>query len=127
MNENLQNTINEALKALLASVQQGAGFVQEQLPTVVQQKLMFDFWECLAEIGFAIIFMVGSIYWVRLCIKMDKASGAYDSLWEAAGYVPTVVVWGLGLISIPLNVMTAIKILVAPNLYILEWLRGMVR
>ncbi len=125
MNENLQQTINEALKALLSSVQQGAAFAKEQMPVVVQEKLMFDFWTSILGVCIAVALLVGSVYWCQYW--WSRRTRDYNDWHSPLALFPTITLWILGPVAIGVNSYNAIQIWLAPNLYILEWLRGMIK
>jgi hypothetical protein len=121
MDEQTKTLLAEYLKKLLQAAESGASFAAEQIPIIIQEKLAFDFW--VATMWIALCLVAGilvSIGYYKINVKAE---------WDEDTTAPTTVAMffvGVTLLMILLfNLITIIKIQVAPRLYIVEWLKGM--
>jgi hypothetical protein len=123
MDEQMKTTLAEYMKKMLAAVETGANFAADQIPLIVQEKLAFDFWWSAVWVVLAVAGVIFGIWLIRggnKLYKIDKYNdmvvgyffGGFSLL--AAGSI-------IGLI----NTYYALKISLAPRLYIIDWLLGM--
>ena len=125
MSEELQKSLNEYLSSLASTVKDGATFAGEQIPLVIQEKLSFD-------LVWAIVWMVMGIILLVVCgwlITMGRKVYNLDRYNESIiGYAICSVASGLVGIGLMLNNLYIIlNITLAPRLYIVEWVMGMVK
>ena len=93
----------------------------EQVPFVLREKLTYDFWEAIfLGITMGILPLLLAVWcWKNgpiKCIRKDDNHGYMFGFLLSSG---------IGTVCTIVSVMTIFKIVVAPRLYIIEWLRGM--
>jgi hypothetical protein len=121
MDEQTKTLLAEYLKKLLQAAESGASFAAEQIPLVVQEKLAFDFWSSVMWATVSAISMVlvwYGYYKLNVMAEWDEETTAPTTVAAAFCTLPLLVV-------IFVNLSAIIKIQVAPRLYIVEWLKGM--
>ena len=126
MSDEMKATIEAAIRELLSAVQTGADFAKEQIPLILQEKLTYDLYKALFSIAFWLLLGVAAYIWCAFWVKRAKAE--YN---DSAGYyllagIPITIAAIIALIVIPDCVLTVLQISIAPRLYLLEWLRGLV-
>ncbi len=122
MNEALQNTVNDILQGAIAQATKGAEFLQEQIPDVVQQLLAWKLAEASIKTVLGVLGIVAVVW-------------AGKRLWrwvrnEDCGMEPMVAFLVLPLfpcIALASNFLDAVKIVVAPKVWLLEYAAGLVR
>ena len=121
MNEQTKQLLSEYLTKLLHTLEAGATWTAEQVPLVVQEKLAFDFWWAIGGVVLGLLLSLAPIPTWRLTRNWEDedARGTIRFLGTA---IPVVV----STIFLITNVYTLLHILVAPRLYVLEWLRTLV-
>lgn len=134
MSEDMKKTLEEYLTKLLSAAENGVTWTAEQIPFIIQEKLTFDWY--VALIWFIIglsVFSAALIFgpkWHRTYNEICREGGQRYHNDEEEKYIfGTIASCFAGVISIPImiyNVMTMVKIAVAPRLYIIDWLKDMV-
>lgn len=134
MTPEMQKALNQFFTDLLTGTekyaQQGAAFMQEQIPLVLREKLYFDFsvavvWVCFSVIFFVVAWLVSR--WAMTKIRPDlpqESSYRFDK--TDASILSVGIRISAGLISsiiLIVNTTTMLKIYFAPRLYIVDWLR----
>jgi hypothetical protein len=122
MNDTLQNTVNEVLQGAISQATKGAEFLKEQIPDILQQLLAWKLAEASIKtavglVGIALTVWAGKHLW-RWVRKEDS------------GYEPMMVFLGLPLVPsfiLASNFFDAVKILVAPKVWLLEYAAELVR
>jgi hypothetical protein len=118
MNDELQKALAAFLQTMLASVEQGAAFAQEQAPLVVQEFLR---WGLMSNALGAAVFAVGAF----VCIRLTRGFWEEDSDSTVAIFSCIGAVAGVCLSVV--CAFDALKVWVAPRVYVLDWLRGFVK
>lgn len=117
MDEQTKKLLADYLAKLLNTADKAAAWTADQIPLVIQEKLAYDFWSD-AMIMVMLLVVIGLL--IYSCPKLFK-SGA-EELGVACGCVATIMA--------PFVIATAMqmtKIALAPRLYILEWLKELVK
>ena len=134
MNEQLQQQLAEYLKAIASTAQQGASFVMEQAPLVVQEKIALGrvtltAWMVLCVVACVPLVRFGMSHWGRARAICKEQGDAYYRDEE----VPHGLAGGLSVACGCACVIAALALIepvatvwFAPRLYILEWAMGLV-
>lgn len=125
MNEELQQALTQFLTASLNAVEKGATIAGEQIPLVLQEIVQWKIWSsAVGFVGFLLLSIVLAIVGLK-CLKRIKP--AIDEF-----YVPIGVCTSLCLLIAPVMFLISceqlyrlIKVLTAPRLVIIEFLKGM--
>lgn len=122
-----KNILNEFLQELLNGVRDAGAFVKEQLPLVLQEYVTWGIVQgvLMAIIGGIMMFIAWRMWsrWAWPNIKQDEEDGM--------GYIMAMVFLGLPLaggggLLLCEGVLSGIKALVAPRVYLLEELSKLV-
>ncbi|WP_027949852.1 hypothetical protein [Haliea salexigens] len=144
MNEKAELILTEMLQRVLDGVDTATDFAQREVPDVVQQLLV---WHMLEAIVWAVIFAaITAFIWVivpRHCrkVKLDPSKDRWrentklNLVYDENGYAhPGVVVVGtvFGASAVTFfasisNAMAALKIILAPKFYLLEYGASLVK
>lgn len=130
MSDEAKKALEESLVGMLKAAQDGATWAQGQIPLVLQEKLAFDFWLAAIWGVLSVALLLWYFTGLRARIARAEAYGGPPSDAEIAlaqlvvgGVLSFMALLGLVFECIP----TALKITLAPRLYILEWARELVR
>lgn len=135
MDPELKKQLLEMLQHLLSSIEKGATFVTDQIPPLVQEKIALGrieetLWISVYLISlFAIpLFLVNSVKHFQLATKAELNSseetrGIVFGLANAAG----VVICFFNAIQLFFNMHNFLLVWFAPRIYIVEWLKEMVK
>lgn len=128
MNEQLQAQLAEYLKAIATAAQSGAGFVMEQAPLVVQEKIAYG--RALETTTFALLLIVAAC-WYRIA-RWGIAKAAADKHFDHPGFILSAVFGCAGTAGFTAMACfgvlpTVLMVWFAPRLYILEWAIRMVK
>lgn len=125
MNE-LNTTLNEALKLLLTAVQQASA----EIPIIIQEKLLY----ATVRAGLIVVLLLSittTFAWLAVwCFKKADAEKK-KAHWQGGDWIAGGVTLSLfaallgGTTLVP--IFTIIKIQLAPRLYILDWLKEMIK
>lgn len=124
MNETMQNTINEALLSIIGSVTSAKDFLLSELPEVVEQLLLWKLCESLVLNGIALTLVIILIY---LNVKYSPRILAWDE-WDTPA--PVFFTGGLGGVALVIFVnmdLDWLMILVAPKVYLIEYMTELVK
>lgn len=113
MNEQLEQNLNKIVEALIKATEKVVDAGSEQLPLLVQEVLKFGMYESLTwAIICGLALAILGIAWLN---SQDRFDFAFV-------YVVVAFIPGAGFIY---GVINLIKIDVAPRLYLLDYLRGL--
>ena len=124
MNEQLQNTINDALLGLISSATSAQDFLLAEIPEVIRQLLMWKFAESFLYFSFSLAALGISVW-------------AYRKLWIATKdmyekEVARFAAGGIGGLSVLIVVVEAfsltwLQIWIAPKVYLIEYAATLVK
>jgi len=126
MNDDLQKQLAEMLAKLSATVQEGATWAGQQIPPLVQEKILLGRIESLIDLAvFAGVAYVGYriLRYCAVTLKWDVDRNERIIPFSMGG----VGLCLFGSICAALSVHDVILVWFAPRLYIVEWLAGLVR
>ena len=130
MNDQLQGAVASMLGSLQAGAQMGFDFLKAEIPDFIQEILRFKVAEAIVFLVFFTVVsggmgLLGAFFWTR----RDKVMVDYDGTRCAIGLA--ICLWCFAaiilLIAYPINIMTIIKINLAPKLYLLEELKNILK
>lgn len=132
MNQELQKALAQFLQLMLDGVQKGSDFASQQLPLVIQEKLHYEIYSSLVWMGIW-LFLI-TIGWVaqRIVWKTtEPRKGSYITSEQEFARGTTIVVaiaFSIcGIIDIIYNIDHVVYVWVAPRVFLLEWLKGMIK
>ena len=124
---------NELLAQLLPIIEKskegilkGIEFAQEQVPVLVQQILAWEFWHNLIlTLGGVLCFII--IGWgLTFCLSLHKKKKQENKYYESVDiWAPfTILATSFFILGVALfcSIFKVVKILVAPNLFLLEYI-----
>lgn len=123
MSDEMREALEAYLTSLLESAEQGAAWTAEQVPLVIQEKLAFDFWWNVLWLAACPVLAFTTFRLAARSLRKVDNSGDNDG-WLFVGFVSGVAFF----ISVPLFFVAthdALQITLAPRLYIVEWIRGL--
>lgn len=115
----LEDTATEILKSAMDKAAQGADWLAGQVPDVVQQLLR---WKLVEAVTWGLIEGFVALVLFITCVRFCKYVTKHDE-WRDVGPLPL----GPGIIGLLFlwggvyNLMTILKIVVAPKVYLLEY------
>ena len=112
------DTVDQFLSSMAETLKNAKDFALEQLPIVAQEILKFNLAMAITWMVVGLIMIVISfIFQIRVVVPTVK---------EDIDYVPMYIIPSLGYLAggllILLNVMSALKITLAPRVYLLEYM-----
>lgn len=129
MNEETQNLINSKITELLSWLEEagktGSSFVVEQTPLYIQELLAWNFWYSLMWFIFGVgLWVVASLF----TIPAFKADWDYDNkdFGKKMCIFPALICFMIGLFIWPEN-FTWLQIKLAPRVWLVEYLQGMIQ
>lgn len=118
---NPSNT-DQLIKFVTDTLQQGKDLVIDQAPTVVKEFLRWNFYQDLFWIGVGLAtILTGTIIYYKLK-KSLKGTMEYGFQ-----FVPGAVGWIIGTVAVAINLFDLIKLLVAPRIYLIEYVTSLLR
>lgn len=117
--------VNELLKELLVTIKDGKEFLTNQLPDVAVQILRFNFWHAVFIMFLGICFFVATFALLKYSRKNWKVW--MDDV-DALAPICSVGIGGFALVGFLfflLSLIDILKITLAPKLYLIEYLKGM--
>lgn len=117
--------VNQAFSQVLESLQQAGEFAKEQIPLVLQEMLQWELW---SSIFIGVIFAAFAIFSYK---ALKWSYGKFqNSTYDEEGYgfliaLLAVCITG-SIIGVVVNVLSAIKVLVAPRVYLIEHISNMI-
>jgi hypothetical protein len=123
MNEQLQKQLSQFLQLMLDGIEKGTSFAGQQLPLIIQEKLHYELFNSLMWAGFWFLIIVA--IWVMVELFIRKSEMRPGERYEGRAIATTATL----IISVPMVYCLnwALYIYMAPRLYILEWLRQLIR
>ena len=122
MNDELQKALAEILNKVTKGAETGVGFLQRELPEVIQQLLM---WHAVRSAIFCVAFLAAAVLFVyatkRLWIHLVKE----DCGGEPFAIFPAFV--SAGFIFAAMCETAWLQILIAPKLYLIEYTAALVK
>lgn len=128
MNEKLQAALADILKLLTDAASSVGTAAQTEIPLLVREILVYRWWEavgwvCLAAIPMILLWTAG-VKLARWGLRDDDVDTQFATFFgacmiTAVSFIPASVVWT--------NILTAIKISVAPRLYLLEQVKELIK
>ena len=126
MNERAERLITEAGEELLSWMQSAEGFAVEQAPLLAQEIVRWGVWSHAAAVLVCCFFLCliwGFRPFIRNVIKKEQTT--WDYLDELAIFGIALFISIIPVIILSVNASVALKVLIAPRLYIMEQLGGM--
>lgn len=128
MNDTLQNTVNQVLQGAISQATKGAEFLREQIPDILQQLLMWN----LAKDGLLVALAMLSVFIAyKATFKWaDQSRSSYDNEWKLpkiASAIFGIIASGITTVFAVIALFDAVKILVAPKVWLLEYAAELVR
>jgi hypothetical protein len=112
------NKLEDKIGALIEQLEKGIDFSKGQAPIIVEQLLTYDL---VVAVGWIVIFSLMLGFIVYRIYNIAKKASYYDDGAADTGYIIGFLV----IILIILNIITIVKITIAPNLYVLDYLKGL--
>ncbi len=114
----------EVVEKLVGWLDSAGNFVLDQAPDIVQQMLLMRLWECSLGIIFSAV-LLGILMTVYMRVATsDRIKGA-DGFDLISGYALFLAVFSIPLFMLFLEILKIIEVFVAPKVYILEKLSGL--
>lgn len=106
--------VQSKLLDLLKELEKGVEFGREQAPIIVEQLLTYNMYvsASLASLGFVLLF-------IAIWLWKKTTSGAYDEI----VYIISAIVAILGALMVTINAAILVKVITAPNLFVLDYIR----
>lgn len=122
---------DEALAEIMQWLESGKDFVVEQAPEVVAETLTWGLWFHGMGIMLGIFFLVvtgGGVYWLLSARGTAKADNPHTDTFEYdIGMIIGGIVGGIGtVLTLVIHTSGLVQVVVAPRVYILEQLGGLV-
>lgn len=121
------NKLNDFMAFLLQSLQQGKDFIAAEAPATVRQVLAYYFY---FDILLAMA-LLGSLFPQAWLLKYNwrqaKKKGSYDNDINLMAIAFLGVTTFLTCIAFIANIADLLKLTLAPNLYLLEWAKSMLK
>ena len=123
MNTNLTQVIIETIEQSKAALGSGLELAKEQTPLVVNEFLVWSFWEhaitCFVILSFILALVWPMVKWWRYCIKqMIEDADEFPIIIFAV--IPTFVICYFAYCGFS-NGLDAVKIKLAPRVYLIEY------
>lgn len=134
MNEQVQDKLASILEFLQTSIETGANFAADQAPLVVQEVLLWGFW-------FNFLLLVSLLLGAAICFvaayrlrRMVSDYSLYSECPQELEEVWFFGKWGFPaagftvlLVFAPMPLAKMVKIWVAPRLYLLDYIKGIIQ
>lgn len=119
--------LDQLLKFLTDTLQQGKDFTIEQAPKFVQELLWWKYYEALFWCGVGVLFMVFGIVLGQFMVGFyTKELGGDADERRCARWLPSLGGFVLGCAFIATNVYTMVEIKVAPRVVLVEMVRSLI-
>lgn len=132
MNQELQKALAQFLQLMLDGIQKGSAFASQQLPLIIQEKLHYEIVSSLAWIGIwlTITIIAWSAQRIVWRLTEPKPSSYLSSDDETARGVTTaaaILLSIFAIIDIVYNIDHLIYVWMAPRVFIIEWLKELIK
>jgi uncharacterized membrane protein YoaK (UPF0700 family) len=121
----MEDQLAPLVKQLIEMINTGVNFVSGQLPEVAKEILRFNEIMSIVFISVSILALIVFIAFGNLCCKWKQANKY--SHWEIAACLSWVLGVPASLLAILINIYALVQIIVAPKLYLLEYLKEFLR
>jgi H+/Cl- antiporter ClcA len=123
VNDELQKALAEFVKATLAGFQQGKDFVLAQAPDVIQQLIRWTFWEAVAWALFSLAIAVAAAYAIKRLTPIAKEAfqDSFPNPFPFLGIAFALIVVAFAASAAVSHVLIAMKVYIAPKVWLLEW------
>lgn len=116
----MEDQLKQYLKEFVETLKQGGEFAQEQLPLFVKEYLTWGFWEAIVLSIVFLLFTIGGLVLGKYIYKKLKENDPFDEFGYVFGIVISCFASICAFIGMVTHIMTAIKITVAPRVYLIE-------
>jgi len=128
MNTNLTDKILQTIDYSGNLIKEGIDFTKEQAPLVVQEFLTWEFWN---SFGTGVLLLIISLTFLSIGWKYRKLmwgelAQKTDGFTAMANVCIFAIALGL-LIPMTFNFQTALKVKIAPRVYLIEWASNQVK
>jgi hypothetical protein len=113
----LEQTLVDTINASKAGIEKGIDFAQAQIPDVVQQLLVWKLTAALVMTAVCILVIIGCLLAIKKWFEQS----------EGAIIVPTCIIIPFAFLIGLYSALDAIKIYLAPKLYLLEYVADILR
>lgn len=120
MNDELQKQLADYLAAIASSAKAGSQFVIEQAPSVVQEKIAYG----RAIETFELVLFIAIAYCGYRCARWGMRDRNYGDSADVAAVFGCIAA-GIGLLCSLIQVSYVAQVWLAPRLYIIEWVSGL--
>lgn len=128
MSKELDLALVEIINSTKDAVGKGVSFLNQQLPDVVQQLLVWKWYEGLITIGFLILFfiVVGVFNWYQFkkC-KIHFQKHSYLPDWAFWNFLQILLIIPLG--GLLANIYTLTQLYYAPKIFLIEYAAHLVK
>ena len=131
MNEELQNALVEFVAMITSAAQTAAEFGAEQLPEVIEQLLAWSFWSHAAWAAFWVIasFVLATINFYVVKTRQKQVDNGGGFLWDRHGnpegacilFWATILFGWIPFVCAIDYSMSALKIAIAPKVWLIEY------
>ena len=122
MNDELQKALSEIINKTLKGVDAGVSFLQQELPEVIQQLLI---WHAVESALLCLTLFLASLlcaWGAKKIWVFGKAEGCGA---EGFALIPGAI--GVAFAAFAINTTTWLKILIAPKLYLVEYAASLIK
>lgn len=119
MDPKLQQVVADYIQTLLAYTKQGIDFAKDQIPLVITEKLHF-------ALAWNIVWLVAGIVIIVFGYALFRKAVKYDE-WDTPLSLFALIIPAIGVGIFFSNLYYILMILLAPRLYIIEWITSLIR
>lgn len=137
MNETLQNSLIEIIKESTSSIKSGISFLQSEIPDVINQLLVWKFYQNLTISILSLIFVI--LLSILLYKIFSNRSQRY--FWEKNKWIDYMEITGLGftismlsvsgiiglVVTFLLSTFNVLQIYIAPKIFLIEYASQLVK
>lgn len=127
MNDQLQKQLADMLASLTQVTKDGAGWVGNQIPPLVHEKILFGRVNEPAQLILVVVFFYVMFRCAKACYKKIREDESYNDptgwILGMAGSIGGMLILSIGFCF---QLETTLMVWFAPRLYIVEWLKSMV-
>lgn len=128
VNNNLQDALATLINKTVAGVDAASGFLQEQIPDVIHQLLMWKMAEALFYVALLVVTLTVLItVFMKSLKKADWNKGNFASCLCVGSGISLLADGIISLVVIPSNLITALQIWIAPKVWLIEYAASLVK
>jgi len=132
MSEQLQAALTKVLEGLLATAEKATDVGSEQLPFVIHEYLAWGLWSHSISLGVWLV-VAASLYTTAVSLRrsvkeydtFDDVPHKLETAWIMGHYVLPCLGIFAAAFALAVHANAIVKILVAPRVYLIDALRGM--